>query len=370
MTEKNNKKPAEAPSPGASRTMSTIENKYYSQQIHGPYEKHSIGNLKLKEGKTLRNTKIAYTTFGELNNKKDNAILFPHMYSGTSKDMEMYIGENQPLDPTKYFIILPNQIGNGLSTSPHNTKPPNGQADFPQINISDDVRAQHKLITEKFGIEKLELVLGWSMGAQQTYEWIVRYPEMVKKAAPIGGTAKNPVISKIFVDTLIDAIQSDPNYRHGYYKKPHAVQQGLKRHAKLFSMMGASSKLYSQKDWKKPGFTSLNDFLTNFWNEWFLPMDPNNLICMAKKWREADVSQNTNGDLKKALKRIKAKVYVMPFEEDMFFTLDQCEKEEKHIPNSELHPIPTTWGHFGMLGMDPNDKKYINNKIQKLLKTN
>lgn len=84
-----------------------------------------------------------------------------------------------------------NQIGNGLSTSPHNTDGPFSSGRFPHVRIGDDVRAQEQLLRERFGIEELQLVTGGSMGAQQTCEWAVRFPDKVKRAAPIAGTAKN-----------------------------------------------------------------------------------------------------------------------------------------------------------------------------------
>jgi homoserine O-acetyltransferase/O-succinyltransferase len=152
-----------------------IENEYYGQEGHGPYELHSIGDLQLEEGGTIRNCQLAVATFGSLNAPRDNAILVPTWYSGTSKIMEqVYIGKGRALDPEKYFIIAINQIGSGLSTSPHNTPMPGGHGHFPRVRIGDDVRAQHKLLTERFGIDKLALVVGGSMGAQQTYEWAVR----------------------------------------------------------------------------------------------------------------------------------------------------------------------------------------------------
>jgi homoserine O-acetyltransferase/O-succinyltransferase len=148
-----------------------IENGYYSQDVHGPYELQDIGNLDLEEGGTIRGCKLAYATFGRLNGNKDNAIVVPTWYSGTSKIMEqVYIGKGRALDPDKYFIIVINQIGGGLSTSPHNTPAPGGMGNFPHVCIGDDVRAQHKLVTEKFGLTSLALVVGGSMGAQQTYE--------------------------------------------------------------------------------------------------------------------------------------------------------------------------------------------------------
>ncbi len=190
-----------------------IANNYYSQENHGPFELHDIGNFELEEGGTLRGCKLAYTTFGTLNERKDNAILIPTWYSGTSKIMEqVYIGQGRALDPDRYFIIVVNQIGNGLSTSPHNTPAPAGMGNFPHVRIGDDVRAQHKLLTEKFGIERVALVVGGSMGAQQTYEWAVRYPDMVERAAPIAGTAKNTEHDFLFVETLGDAITSDPGF--------------------------------------------------------------------------------------------------------------------------------------------------------------
>ena len=126
----------------------------------------------------------AYKTHGTLNETKDNAILFPHMWSGTPKAMEIFIGEDRPLDLRKYFVILPGQFANGFSSSPSNTPPPFDGGAFPNVTIGDDVRAQHRLLTERYGIKRLELVLGWSMGAEQTYEWAVRYPDMVKRALP------------------------------------------------------------------------------------------------------------------------------------------------------------------------------------------
>jgi homoserine O-acetyltransferase len=108
-----------------------IENSYYSQEVQGPYEVHDIGNLELEEGGTIRGCKLAYAAFGRLNGVKDNAILIPTWYAGTSKIIEqVYIGPGRALDPDKYFIIVVNQIGNGLCTSPHNTPPPAGMANF------------------------------------------------------------------------------------------------------------------------------------------------------------------------------------------------------------------------------------------------
>ena len=163
---------------------------YYTEELHGPHEIFELGDFTLESGVTLPNARLAYKTDGTLNAARDNVVLFPHMWSGTPKAMEAFVGEDRPLNPRRYFIVLPGQFANGFSSSPSNTPPPFNAGAFPNVTIGDDVRAQHRLLTERYGIERLELVTGWSMGAEQTYEWAVRYPEMVKRALPFAGTAK------------------------------------------------------------------------------------------------------------------------------------------------------------------------------------
>ena len=143
-------------------------------------ETFDLGNFRLAAGFTIPNAKLAYTTHGTLNAAKDNAVLFPNFLGGSDQALEIYIGEGLALDPRKYFIILPGQFGNGFSSSPSNTPPPFDRGAFPPIPVADDVIAQHRLLTEHFGIERLQLVLGWSVGALQTYEWAVRFPQMVE----------------------------------------------------------------------------------------------------------------------------------------------------------------------------------------------
>ena len=318
-----------------------INNPYYSQEVHGPYELYDVGNLDLEEGGTIRACQLAYATFGTLNAAKDNAILIPTWYSGTNKILEqVYTGKGRALDPDKYFLIIVNQIGNGLSTSPHNTPAPGGMGNFPRVRIGDDVRAQHKLVTEKFGLSSLALVVGGSMGAQQTYEWAVRYPEMVKRAAPIAGTAKNTVHDFLFTETLVDAITSDPGFNKGFYTSSAEVREGLLRHAKMWAVMGWSTEFFQQNRHKALGFSSLDDFIINFMNGYFSVMDPNDLLCMAWKWQRGDVSRHTGGDLREALSRIKAKTFVMPMSSDMFFPPADCQAEWRLIPECRVPADP------------------------------
>jgi homoserine O-acetyltransferase len=341
---------------------------YYTQEVHGPYELINIGNLQLEEGGNIPDCLLAVATFGELNSEKDNAILIPTWHSGTNKIMEqVYIGEGRPLDPSEYFIIIVNQIGSGLSSSPSNS-PENLKGPlFPLVRIGDDVRAQHKLLTEHYGLESLALVFGGSMGAQQSYEWAVRYPDFVKRAAPLAGTAKNTEHDFIFAETLIEAIESDPNFKDGFYNLGSEVAEGLERHAKLWTVMGWSTDFFAKNRHKDLGHTNIRSFVNDFMIEYFAQMDPNNLLRMIWKWQRGDVSRHTAGDLPAALGRIKAKTYVMPISHDMFFTVDDCRTEQQMIPGSELRPIISIDGHLGLFGTDEQMIHQVDEYLDELL---
>jgi homoserine O-acetyltransferase len=296
---------------------------------------------------------LAYAIFGELSAARDNAILVTTCFSGTSKIMEQaYIGAGRALDPSKYFIIVVNQIGNGLSTSPHNVPAPFGGPNFPHVGVPDDVIAQRRLLTERFGIDRLALVTGASMGAQQTYEWAVRFPDMVARAAPIAGTARTTAHCKLFAQALMDALTSDPGWAGGWYETQAAMRQGLHMHARLWALMGANPSMYSQELWRGLGFSSVEDFVLGLLDASFLPLDANSLLVQGRKWQHADVARPYGGDLAAALGRIKARTCVMPVSTDMFFTVADCAAEQRLVPTSQLCVLETAWGHLGVMGMD------------------
>ncbi len=342
-------------------------NEYYTAENHGPYELFALGDFKLTSGQTLEKAQLAYSVYGELNEDRSNAILFTIMFSGTSKNMAHYIGPGKALDPEKYCIILPNQLGNGISSSPHNTDGEQAMENFPQLSIADDVIAQHQLLTEKFKLTQLQLVTGWSMGAQQTLEWAIRYPEMVKRAAPIAGTAQCTPHNSLYVDVFSEALSSDPQFNQGAYTSAHSCEAGLKRLAHVFALMGVCPEFYKQQQWQRLGFESQQACMKNFWEAWFKPMDPNALLCMAHKWQTGDSSVLANGSLEQALKGITAKTFMIAFAQDMFVPPADMAYEQQFIPHSEIKIVPSLMGHFAMLGLFEEDFAAIDGLFAELL---
>ncbi|RZT84291.1 homoserine O-acetyltransferase [Pseudonocardia sediminis] len=342
-------------------------NAYYTDEVHGKHEYYDLGGFPLRSGYTLPEAGIAYKTHGTLNAAKDNAVLFPHMYSGTSASMEIFIGEGRPLDPSKYFIILPGQFGGGFSSSPSNTPAPYDRGQFPPLAIADDVIAQHRLVTEHFGISTLHAVLGWSMGAQQTYEWAVRFPEMVPRGAVFAGNGRTPVHNQVFIDLHTELLTSDPEFKDGFYSDSADLRLALKRHAVAFSLMGFSAAFYRDELWRSLGFVSSNDFRQGFLRGYFAPMDPNNLLAQASKWRAGDISDHTGGDVAAALGRITAQFFVASFSEDLFFPPEDHDADCAHIPNGHRRPIETPMGHFGMFCLREEDQAAVDAVIAEML---
>ncbi|MFM9861522.1 alpha/beta fold hydrolase [Pseudoxanthobacter sp. M-2] len=333
------------------------------------YEIHDLGEVVLQRGATLRGCKMAYKTFGTLSPAKDNVIVYPTWYSGQHYDNEWLIGPGRALDPAKYFIIIPNMLGNGLSSSPSNTPEPYNAARFPLVTAYDNVRAQHRLVTEKFGIEHIRLVTGWSMGALQTFHWGALYPDMMDTIAPFCGSAKCSRHNFVFLEGVKAALQADAAWDNGWYKsKP---EKGLRAMARVYAGWGFSQDFYrAELDLKTLGYSSLEDFLVAFWEGFFLPKDANNLLTMLWTWQNGDISANEvyGGDFKKALGAIKAKAYVMPGQTDLYFPVADSEFEVANMPNAELIPVPSIWGHFaGGPGTNPVDVDFLDGKLKELL---
>jgi homoserine O-acetyltransferase/O-succinyltransferase len=334
------------------------------------YEVFDLGDVRLQMGATLRDAKLAYKTYGTLDQDRSNAIVYPTWYSGQHYDNEWLIGEGMALDPARWFIIVPNMLGNGLSSSPSNTPPPYDRARFPRVTVHDNVAVQHRLVTERFGIERLALVTGWSMGAGQTYQWAVSHPEMVPRILPFCGSARTSPHNIVFLEGVKAALTADAAFQEGWYEKP--PDKGLRAMARVYAGWGFSQAFYWRRLYEtEMGHSSLEDFLVSFWEGFFLPKDANNLLAMLWTWQNGDVGRTPGfeGDTERALGSIRARAIVMPAEKDLYFPPEDNEWEVRHMPNAELRVIPGVWGHFagGGLDADQTDTKFIDDALEELL---
>jgi homoserine O-acetyltransferase/O-succinyltransferase len=334
------------------------------------HELFDLGDLALQNGGTLRAAKLAYKTYGTLNDDKSNVILHPTWFSAWHDANEWTIEPGLACDPGRYFIVVPNQINNGLSSSPSNTPPPFDGPHFPPVTFYDQVEAQHRLLTQKWGIESLELVLGSSMGAGQTYQWAVSHPEMVKRAAPIVGSPRTSEHNQVFLKSLRATLTLDPAFRGGRYSPDAPPVDGLRAFARIYAGWGLSQAFYGQREYRQMDFSSLEDFLVGFWEGFWLDgRDPNDLLAMLWTWEQGDVGRTPgfDGDTEAALRSIRCPLVSMPARTDLYFPPEDEQHWSQFIPDGEVRVIDTIYGHFAGLGMHEPDNQFIDKALRELL---
>ncbi|MHB8109565.1 MAG: alpha/beta fold hydrolase [Syntrophorhabdaceae bacterium] len=150
---------------------------------------YDLGDFKLESGRSIENCRLGYRTFGTLNKDKSNVVLFPTWFTGTTADLTGLIGPGKLVDTSRYFVIGVDAFGNGVSSSPSNSRTQKGKT-FPEFSIGDMINAQYRLINEKLGISRLHAVIGVSMGGMQAFHFAAAHPQMLKKAIPITGSPR------------------------------------------------------------------------------------------------------------------------------------------------------------------------------------
>jgi homoserine O-acetyltransferase/O-succinyltransferase len=321
-------------------------------------------------GAALHDVEIVYQTYGELKGDRSNVILYPTSYGAQHLDIDWLIGPDRILDPTEWFIIIPNMFGNGLSTSPSNRSCGLAETGF-WFSHFDNVRAQQQMLQSQFGIERLALIYGWSMGAQQAYHWGALYPDRVERIAALCGTARTTPHNRIFLESLRLALTADPAWTGTRFEG--IPERGLRAFSRIYASWAASQAFYRLGVYKHLGYDSLEDYLVRAWEAGYRRRDPHNLLAMLDTWLHCDVGDNPEylGDYAAALGAIRAKTLVMPGLTDLYFTPEDCEVEAAMIAHSIYHPIPSIWGHrSGNPYQNPEDEALIRAQVQTLLRTN
>ncbi|MDY0395659.1 alpha/beta fold hydrolase [Virgibacillus halophilus] len=331
------------------------------------YEIFELGDVTLQSGETLPNAFLAFKTYGTLNQDKSNVIVYPTAFGDTHVNNKWLIGKGMALDPEKYFIIVPNLLGNGLSSSPSNTPSPFDRNHFPQVTIYDNVRLQHRLVTEKFSIQKIALVVGWSMGGIQSFQWGASYPDMVERIAPFCGGARTWPQTYVVLDGMKAALMNAVGFDSS--KLNQLTSADMRAVGRVYAGWGLSQAFYREKLYRVLGYESLEDFAVGVWENSFMKMDPHNVLAMLWTGQNADISANPsyNGDFDEALKSIKALACVMPGSTDLFCTADDNEYEAKLIPHAVFNPIDSIWGHFAGRGINSVDNNFIDDNLRRLL---
>ncbi|GAB4425156.1 MAG: homoserine O-acetyltransferase [Turneriella sp.] len=341
------------------------------QRIFTSLKTFDFSELKLENGEILKEVRIAYETYGELNSARSNAILITHAFSGDAHAAFYHEGYNRPgwwdnmigpgkaFDTNRYFIVCSNVIGGCAgSTGPSSVNPETGAPyalDFPQITIKDMVNAQKRLI-EHLGIEKLYSIAGGSMGGMQVLQWLVSYPHAIKSAIPIATTARHSPQQIAFNEVGRQAIMADPNWNGGNYYDREIPRAGLSVARMVGHITYMSDKSMAEKfgrrtksDQEPKKFHAdfeVEGYLRNRGDFFVRRFDANSYLYISKAMDLFDVSEGR--PLSEKFFGLEAKLLVLAFKSDWLYPAYQS---LEIVSACKIAGVPVTYleieAHYG-----------------------
>jgi len=327
-----------------------------------------MGDLKLESGGAIKDFCIFYVTHGMLNADKSNAVLMVTAIGGNHHRIDYLIGPRRALDPTKYFIIATDAIGNGLTTSPSNSKA-QPKMQFPRFNIRDMVSSQQRLVAEKFGIKKLVTVVGASMGGMQALQWAVSYPEMMDSIVPIIPLGRTPAWTTGVLEMLRQSIMADPRWNGGNYSSAQPPEQGMRLWAGWLSGVIVRTPGYQESLF--PNSQDAIAYLKGVQDAGWRRMDAADWIYQSWAYDQHNFGTTSgfNGDYHRALKSIKAKTLILAGTGDLLNPEYEAMEAAHYIADVRYVPINAQrpMGHVSGAGVSAPENELQNTEIARFL---
>jgi homoserine O-acetyltransferase len=264
-----------------------------------------LGTCKLASGQQIEQCRLGYRTWGTLNADRSNTILWPTWFSGNSSDIGRFVGAKNMIDPEKWFLIAVDSLGDGVSSSPSNSVTQRGPA-FPAFTTRDMVNAEYRLVTETLALRHLHVVMGFSMGGMQTFEWMVNYPDIMDVAIPIAGSTKLTGYDLLLWTTEEDALRSDPAWQGGSYKEKPAMAT-----VEAIQGMNLTTPARYARDVPPEKFAAAE---SDYQKKGILPFDANDWLAQLEAMIHHDVAHG--GQTDDAARRVKARVLVVAGTQD------------------------------------------------------
>ncbi len=327
----------------------------------------NLGAFTLESGAVIENLRMSYVTHGTLNEAKDNAILFIHGFGANHHAPDHLIGVGKALDPTKYFIIAPDTLGNTQVNFEHSTSPTNSglKMKFPSYNTRDMINAEYKLVKEALGIDHLLAVTGISMGGQKTIQFGVSYPDFMDGLMPIVGGARWSTEFMYFtLSHMLKIIENCNDWANGNYDTNPAA-------CATSALSGLIPSFFSRDWWNEqiPSATAYGEW-RSFWDQIYLEIqDTRDLYFMTKAMGNTTVADTPgyHGNLAAALGAIAAKTLFIISPQDEFLPPAYIEKQREMIKHSEILSIDSSAGHLVCCGVDPAGAEVMSTGLTRFL---
>ena len=296
-----------------------------------------LNNFRLENGETIQGCRLAYRTFGSINADGSNVILFPAWLAGTSQDLVDLglIGPGKLADTSRFFVIAVDTLGNGVSSSPSNSKA-QPHRKFPRISMQDMVKAEHALLAGDLNLSRIHAVLGISLGGMQAFQWMVSYPGFAAKAISIAGTPQPTSYDLLLWQAEIAVIE-------GAQRCGESNSGVMKRLALIHTLFSRTPRFIA-------GSTSRQqfpDFLAAT-EKSFLAYDADNWVSQVRAVLSHDIYKPFGGSLERAAKAVQAKAFVAFPEEDRIVYSGPAEAFAAAL-KAETFRMPGDCGHLAFL---------------------
>jgi homoserine O-acetyltransferase len=293
--------PPSAPAPRTTPSVPTV----VTGAGEGDQRIAELGTCTLDSGEKIEECRIGYRTFGKLDAKRSNVVLFPTWFTGTTKDLVDDV-PGKLVDTKRFFLVLVDALGNGVSSGP-STSRTQPRLRFPKFTIHDMVETQRRLVREVIGAQKVHTVMGISMGGMQAFEWAVSHPDEVGRIVPIVGTPQLTTQDLLLWNAELHLLQGSTAYANGQYEGRPRIRALQELHWLMLTTPSHRNAETSRAAFPAWVETKAND--TKFdWNDWHRQLE----AMLAH-----DVARRDGGDLSAAAKRVKAKALVIVAEHDM-----------------------------------------------------
>jgi len=330
-------------------------------QIDAPHLHADLGDLQLESGAVIHDFRQSYVVHGKLNADRSNAILVCASLTGNHHRLDFLIGPGRALDTDRFCVVATDPIGNGLSTSPSNSKQQPGMA-FPRFVIRDMVHAQHRLLTEVLGIARLHAIVGASMGGMQALQWAVQHPAFMYACVAMTPMARTSAWATLVTETARSCLMADPAWNgSGFTAIP---ERGWRAYAGVMSVLlsrtpmaldrtldglDAAHQWFEQsvRQVRRNGFDAA-DYLYQSW---------------AYESHDVGTTPGTRGT-EAALAAVQARTLILAPPLDLFNPVESARAAAACIPGARCVEIPSLQGHQAATDLQAEDAEFLNGTIR------
>ena len=332
--------------------------------VDAAHREAALGDLRLESGAAIVDYRQSYVTHGAPDADRSNAILVCPALTATHHRLDFLIGAGKALDPARWFVIVADPIGNGLSTSPSNSGAQPGMR-FPRFALRDMVEAQRRLLTEHLGIDRVHAVVGASMGGMQALQWAVSQPRFMARVVAMTPMARTAPWAVLVTETARACLQADPAWTgDGFAARP---ERGWRAYAGLMSALLM----------RTPGaVATLGD--ADAVHRWFdgvatqqaaIGFDAHDYLYQSWAYEAHDVGRTPGfgGDTQAALASITARALLLAPPLDLFNPAAEARAAAAAIPGARFVEIPSAQGHLAATSASAEDAAFLDREIAAFL---